>query len=95
MTREQEYVIEQALMRGLVKNREEAYDAGCAALRRQLEELREEEKAKDKAAARAEAEAIARNPFNLLSGDTAVVLPNGRVVAGLSRLCFWLVVATN
>jgi hypothetical protein len=39
MTREQEYVIEQALVRGLVKNHKEAHEAGCAALRRQLHEL--------------------------------------------------------
>jgi hypothetical protein len=66
MNREQEYVIEQALVRGVVKNHAEAHEAGCAALRRQLCELDEEEKAKHEAAARAEAEAIARNQFNLV-----------------------------
>jgi hypothetical protein len=65
MTREQEHIIEQALIRGLVKNRKEAYEAGCGALRRQLQELREEENAKLKAATQAESEAIARNPFKL------------------------------
>jgi ABC-type Zn uptake system ZnuABC Zn-binding protein ZnuA len=66
MTREQEHVIEQALVRGLVKNHREAYEAGCAALRRQLQELKEEEAAKLEAAARAEAEAIALNQFKLV-----------------------------
>ena len=36
------------------------------ALRRQLQELQKEENAKQKAAARAEAEIIGRNPFNVL-----------------------------
>lgn len=66
MTQEQEHVIAQALMRGLVKNHAEAYEAGCAALRRQLQELKEEEAAKLEAAARAEAEAVALNQFNLV-----------------------------
>jgi hypothetical protein len=66
MNREQESVIEQALVRGLVKNHREAYEAGCAALRRQLRELEEEEAAKREAAARAEAEAVARNPFKMV-----------------------------
>lgn len=66
MTREQENVIEQALVRGLVKNHPEAYEMGCAALRRQLRELEEEETAKREAAARAEAEAVARNPFRIV-----------------------------
>ncbi len=66
MTQEQEHVIAQALMRGLVKNHKEAYEAGCAALRRQLQELEEEEAAKREAAALAEAEAIARNEFKLV-----------------------------
>jgi hypothetical protein len=66
LTQEQDYIIQQALMRGLAKNRKEAYEAGCQALRRQLQELRDEENAKQKAAVRAEADAIARNPFNLL-----------------------------
>jgi hypothetical protein len=52
-TQEQDDVIQQALMRALAKNRKEAYEAGCAALRRQLQELLEEENAKQKAAARA------------------------------------------
>jgi len=66
MTQEQEHVIAQALMRGLVKNHKEAYEAGCAALRRQLRELQEEENAKLDAAARAEAEAIARSQFKVV-----------------------------
>ena len=66
MTREQEQIIEQALIRGLVKTHKEAHDVGCAALRRQLQELREEENAKIEAAARAESEAIARDPFSLV-----------------------------
>jgi hypothetical protein len=64
MTREQEHVFEQAALRGLVKNRQQVFEIGCAALRRQLQELEEEEAAKREAAARAESEAIARNPFN-------------------------------
>jgi len=66
MTQEQEHVIAQALMRGLVKNHKEAHEAGCAALRRQLRELQEEENAKLDAAARAEAEAIARSQFKVV-----------------------------
>ena len=66
MTKEQEYVIAQALVRGLVKNHTEAYEAGCAALRRQLRELKEEDNAKSAAAARAESEALDHNPFNLV-----------------------------
>jgi hypothetical protein len=66
MTREQEHVIGQALIHGLVKNHNEAYEAGCAALRRQLQELQEEENAKLEAATRAEGEAIARNQFKLV-----------------------------
>ncbi len=65
MTREQEQIIEQAVVRGLVKSHREAYEAGCAALRRQLNELNEEEKAKCEAAARAEAEALAGNALTL------------------------------
>jgi hypothetical protein len=42
MTGEQEDVIGQALIHGLVKNYNEAYEAGCAALRRQLQELQKE-----------------------------------------------------
>jgi hypothetical protein len=64
MTLEQEHVTEQALACGLVKNHVEAYEIGCAALRRQLQELKEEDAAKLDAAARAESEAVARNPFN-------------------------------
>jgi hypothetical protein len=44
----------------------EAYETGCTALRRQLRELEEEEAAKRKAAAHAESEAFARNPFHLV-----------------------------
>ena len=66
MTPEQEHVIEQALIRGLVRNHKEACEAGCAALRRQLQELQEEENAKLQAATQAESEAIARNQFNLV-----------------------------
>jgi hypothetical protein len=63
MTREQEDVIDHAVIRGVVRNHKEAYEAGCAALRRQLRELKEEEDAKREAAARAEADAVARNQF--------------------------------
>jgi hypothetical protein len=63
MTREQQHVIDEAVVRGLVKNHNAAYEAGCAALRRQLDELKQEEKRKLEAAATAEAEAIARNQF--------------------------------
>lgn len=66
ITQEQEDVIAQALLRGLVKNHKEAYEAGCAALRRQLQELQDEENAKRNAATRAEAEAIASNAFKLV-----------------------------
>lgn len=65
MTREQQHVFDEAVTRGIVTNHKAAYEIGCAALRRQLTELKEEEKAKCDAAARAEAEAIARNQFNL------------------------------
>ena len=65
MIREQEQVLEQAVMSGLAKNHEEAYEAGCTALRRQLHELKEEERAKHGAASRAEAEALACNEFKL------------------------------
>jgi hypothetical protein len=63
MTREQQHVIDEAVLRGLVKNYNAAYEAGCAALRRQLDELKREEQRKLEAAAIAEAEAIARNQF--------------------------------
>jgi predicted metal-binding protein len=66
MNPEQDHVIAQALMCGLVKNHQEAYELGCAALRRQLQELKDEEAAKHEAAARAEAEAIASNEFKLV-----------------------------
>lgn len=59
MTREQEQVVDQALMRGIVKSHREAHEMGCAALRRQLRELEEEEKAKYEAAALAETQALA------------------------------------
>ena len=65
MTREQEQVLEQAVIRGLLKDRREGYEAGCAALRRQLHELQEEEKAKQEAAARAETQALACNELKL------------------------------
>jgi hypothetical protein len=65
MTNEQQHVFEQAVLRGLVKNSKAAYEAGAAALRRQLQELKDEEKVKLAAAQRAEAEAIARNQFTL------------------------------
>jgi hypothetical protein len=48
-----------------VKNARQAYEDGCAALRRQLPELREEEAAKAEAAAQAEAEMIERNQLRL------------------------------
>lgn len=66
MTKEQEQILEHALIRGIVKNHREAYEAGCAALRRQLRELDVEEAAKREAAALAEAEAIAQNQFKLV-----------------------------
>ena len=65
MTREQQHVFDEAVVRGLVKNHKAAYEAGCAALRRQLDELKREEQRKLEAAATAEAEAIARNQFKL------------------------------
>jgi hypothetical protein len=65
MTQEQQHIFEQAVIRGIVSNYKQAYEAGAAALRRQLDELKQEEKAKLEAAARAEAEAIARNQFKL------------------------------
>ena len=65
MAREQEQVFEQAVIHGLVKNYRQACEVGCAALRRQLHELKEEEKVKLEAAAGAEAAAIARNQFVL------------------------------
>jgi hypothetical protein len=61
MTREQQQVFEDAVTQGLVKNSKEAYETGCAALRRQLLAAR----AKREAAERAEAEAIARNQPSL------------------------------
>lgn len=63
MTREQQHVFDEAVTRGIVTNHKAAYEIGCAALRRQLNELKEEEKAKLEAAARAEREAIERNHF--------------------------------
>jgi hypothetical protein len=36
MTREQEQVIDQALMRGIVKSHREAHEMGCAALRKAI-----------------------------------------------------------
>jgi hypothetical protein len=75
VTQEQDEVIQQALVRGLVKNRKDAYEAGCAALRRQLQELVEEESAKEKAAARGVAEAIERNPFDFLRESSPFLSP--------------------
>ena len=63
LTQSQQDIIQESLIRGVARNRKDAYEAGCEALRRQLQELLEEEMAKEKAAARAEAEAIGRNPF--------------------------------
>jgi hypothetical protein len=63
LTQEQQNIIRQSLVRGVARNRKDACEAGCAALRRQLQELLEEEEAKQNAAARAEAEAIGRIPF--------------------------------
>ena len=63
LTQEQEYIIRQSLVSGVARNRKDACEVGCAALRRQLQELLTEEEAKQNAAARAEAEAIGRNPF--------------------------------
>jgi hypothetical protein len=48
---------------GVARNRKEACETGCASLRRQLQELVEEENAKQKAAARAETETIGRALF--------------------------------
>ena len=64
MTREQEHVIGEAVVRGLAKNQHQAHEAGCAALRRQLEELKREEQRKLEFAERAEAEAIASDRHN-------------------------------
>ena len=61
LTSEQEHVVAQSVLRGIVKNHQEAYEAGCSALRRQLQELTEEESAKHAAAARAEAQVLARD----------------------------------
>jgi hypothetical protein len=60
-TEEQERVFERAVLNGLVKNLQEAYEAGCAGLRLKLQELQEEEKAKQKASELAEVEALARH----------------------------------
>ncbi len=65
MTKEQQTVLEQAVARGLIRSWKEAYEVGCAALRWQVQELKEEEKAKRETAERAKAEAIARNQFLL------------------------------
>ncbi len=54
ITEEQERIFEQAVLRGLVKNLQQAYEAGSAALRLKLQELQEEEQAKLNAAERAE-----------------------------------------
>ena len=63
LTQEQEYIIRQSLVRGVARNRKDACEVGCAALRKRLQQLLAEEEAKQNAAARAEAEAIGRNPF--------------------------------
>lgn len=75
VTQEQDDIIQQGLMRGLAKNCKEAYETGCRAVRRRLQVLWEEENAKQKAAARAEAEAIARNPFDLLWKSSLFLSP--------------------
>ena len=46
LTQEQEYIIRQSLVRGVARNRKDACEVGCAALRRQLQELLTEEEAK-------------------------------------------------
>jgi hypothetical protein len=61
MTREQQRVFEDAVTQGLVKNSKEAYEAGCAVLRNELQTTR----ARREAADRAEAEAVARNQGSL------------------------------
>ena len=61
MTPEQQRVFEQAVEQGLVKNAKEAYEVGCAKLRRQLQERKTAAEAADKAAA----EAMARNQLKL------------------------------
>jgi hypothetical protein len=58
LTREQEQIVDQALIQGIVKSHREAHEMGCAALRRQLQELEQEETAKHEAAMRAEHEAV-------------------------------------
>ena len=63
LTQAQQNVIQESLIRGVARNRKDASEAGCAALRKQLQELLEEEVAKQRAAARAEAEVSGSNPF--------------------------------
>ena len=61
MTREQQRIFEDAVKLGIVKNDTDAYEAGCAILRRQLQDL----KTKQEETARAEAAAIAALQGNL------------------------------
>jgi hypothetical protein len=61
MTLEQQRIFGQAVEQGLVKNLREAYEVGCAELRRQLQKR----KAEDEIADKAEAEAFARNQLRL------------------------------
>jgi hypothetical protein len=61
MTREQQRVFEEAVKLGVVKTDAEAYEAGCAILRVQIQNL----KAEREQTARAEAEAIAALQGNL------------------------------
>jgi hypothetical protein len=63
MTLEQQRVFEEAVTQGLVKNSKQAYEIGCAALRKQLQEAR----TRREAAESAEAQAIARNQGSLFS----------------------------
>lgn len=61
VTMEQQRVFDDAVKLGLVKTSKEAYEAGCAILRRQLQDLKTEREETD----RAEAEAIAALQGNL------------------------------
>ena len=70
MTQEQQQVFEQAVLSGIARNAKEAYEAGCAALRRQLAELKAEQIAKQQAAQKSEDEFIASNQFSLFPQAT-------------------------
>lgn len=63
LTQEQEYIIRPSLVCGVARSRKDACEVGCAARRRQLQELLAEKEARHVAAARAETEATGRNPF--------------------------------